>query len=312
MNNLLASIDIGSQTIRLLVASISDCGRLVPVYRNRAIIRLGEGMHLTGALRPDAIDRAVACITTFVDEARSCRATGIFPVCTACVREAANAHEFLEKVHKKTGVLPRVISGEQEARLSLKGVVSALPEDVLKRPLLITDIGGGSTEFAYLKNNVLYATASVPLGVIRLAERHIHRDPPAKEELIELEREIREILADATLLEDARKDRCTLAGTAGTVTTLAAMDRRMIEYDPDSINGHRLSREAVTALWNILTTLPFSERRRLPGLEAGRETVIIPGTAALRALMHITGTDHIIVSDAGLLEGVLLEHAACQ
>ena len=308
-----ASIDIGSQTIRVLVASIDGYGKLSPVYRNRAIIRLGEDMHLnSGALRPEAIERAVTCIKAFIDEARFHGATSIFPVCTACVRNASNASEFLEKVNKKTGIMPRVISGEQEARLSLRGIVSALPEAITQKPLLIIDIGGGSTEFAYLKDNTLCTTVSIQLGVIQLTEQYIHNDPPTQGELATLTREIRKRLTHVPLLDHARNDGCTLAGTAGTVTTLAAMDLRMMEYDPNFINGHQLTLKSVTALWNLLTTLPFSERRHLPGLEAGRETVIISGTAVLRDIMHSTGADHIMVSDAGLLEGILLEHIADQ
>ncbi|MCX8044766.1 MAG: hypothetical protein N3B18_11675 [Desulfobacterota bacterium] len=312
-NRCLAAIDIGSQTIRLLVAQIKENGCLIPLYRDRAIVRLGEGMHVCAMLQPRAIDRAVACIEDFVNKARARQAVHIFSVCTACVRMACNAHEFLERVHKATKIMPRVVSGDEEARLSLRGVLSVLERSITHvQPLLVIDIGGGSTECAYVINGKLHTAISLPIGVITLTDKHIAHDPPTLDELRALEHDIETQLGNIGLLEQACQAHCILAGTAGTATTLAAMDLQMSIYDPERINGYRLSLQAVESLWALLTTLPRARRIHLQGLEPGRETVIISGTALVRAFMRSTDTSEMIISDAGLLEGILLDYALPQ
>jgi len=255
------------------------------------------------------MDRAIACIKNFVGIARTYPTNHILPVCTACVRTAENSNDFLTRVYDATGVLPRVLSGEEEAQLSVRGVLSVLPESISRTHLLIIDIGGGSTELAYLKDNELWSTISISLGVVSLAERHLHHDPPHRDELDRLEHDIRSLLSTVPLLHAIPKERCTLAGTAGTITTLAAMALGMREYDPNVVNSYRLSLHEIENLWLTLTSLPRAERQKLPGLEPGRADVIIPGTAAVRELLYRVRADYLLVSDAGLLEGILLEHA---
>lgn len=304
----LASIDIGSQTIRLLIARLDTAGKPTPVFRDRAIVRLGEAMHRTGALKETAVRRAVNCIEQFVKKAVSCGCTEITAVATASVRNASNADFFLDEVKTKTGIIPFVISGTLEAFLVLRGVESVLT--TLAYPRLITDIGGGSTELilARDRDNVIYET--LRLGVIELTERHLVHDPPKTDELKQMTQDIRTRLTSESTLLKHTAEKPYLTGTAGTVTTLAAMNMSMRRYQPDKINGCRLSFDTITGILENMLAIPSPERTRLPGLEKGREVVILSGTVIVLELMKLTGCNTITVSDSGLLEGILLEKVA--
>jgi exopolyphosphatase/guanosine-5'-triphosphate,3'-diphosphate pyrophosphatase len=300
-----ASIDIGSQTIRLLVAGVGPAAPLQPVYRDRAIIRLGEGMQGKKVLQPQPMERAVDCVASFIKKARDFGAAEIFPVCTACVRNAENAAAFLQRVLNASGIMPRVLSGDEEARLSMTGVLSALPAGAGR--MLIIDIGGGSTEAILLHNAFVQETESFGLGVIGLAEKHLLHDPPLPAEIASLHDAIDFLLQSSRVLQFVQKAGCRLAGTAGTITTLAAMALQMTDYDPEKINGCTLNRHTIASLFDTLIKLPLCERQHIAGLENGRAVVIIPGAAAVLAIMQTVHAETILVSDAGLLEGVLIE-----
>ena len=303
-----ASIDIGSQTIRLLVAECNAAGGFTPMYRDRSIVRLGEGMNREKHLKQDSIERAVRCISNFVKKAKEYNVSEIFPVATACVRNAENARSFLETVYSQTAIMPSVISGEEEALLSLKGVQSVVTSG--NGISLIIDIGGGSTELIVTRNTTLSMAESIPLGVIGLSEKHLHHDPP-------LDREIRKLKADARHILESKsftlrelvtnKSQPVLIGTAGTVTTLAAMDLKMTDYNPDKINGHILLCNNIEKLFEEMIALSSQKRSLMPGLETGRAIVIIPGTVIVQTIMEIFDRKELMVSDAGLLEGVILE-----
>ncbi len=197
--------------------------------------------------------------------------------------------------------------------MTLKGVFSVF--DRAPTRSLVFDIGGGSTELILTEGNNIVKTASIRLGVVHLAENLITTDPPAARELSYLRKYINNsiVLSDFTI--DNRLDKSyransmqfPLIGTAGTVTTLAAIDQQMEQYDPLEINNYKLTREAIENIYHRLNTLPISERRKIPGLEEGREVVIIPGTAMVLEIMDYFRFNKLIVSDAGLLEGILLD-----
>jgi exopolyphosphatase/guanosine-5'-triphosphate,3'-diphosphate pyrophosphatase len=306
-----AAIDIGSQTIRLLVARPDAAGGLVPLRRDRSIIRLGEGMLAGGALSAAAMARAVACIARFADTAHSCGVARIFAVATACVRSARNAAVFLDRVVAETGIRPRVLSGRDEARMMLCGVRSAVAAS-LTPPVLVMDIGGGSTEFIAAGSAGDPVAESIPLGVIALAERHLRHDPPHRDDIAAAGAAIDWALGASTAIPLLQT--CSpppvLVGTAGTVTTLAAMDQHLTGYDPQRINGYGLSRARLEALLQQMLSLPLCERARLPGLEDGRALVIVPGTLAVLAVMRRLACSELLVSDAGLIEGALLRLSA--
>lgn len=300
-----ASIDIGSQTIRLLVANITAGATIQPVYRDRAIIRLGEGMQEKKILQQQSIDRAADCIASFIKKARSFGASEIFPVCTACVRNAENADAFIRRILTDTGITPRVLSGDAEARLAMTGVLSALP--AINEKLLIIDIGGGSTELILLDAGTVHCTESIGLGVIGLAEKHLCHDPPETTEIESLHNEISMLIQTSQVLQSVNESGCRLAGTAGTITTLAAMVLRMTDYAPDKINGCKLQKNSIDSLFQEIIRLPVHKRQHIAGLEKGRAVVIIPGTAAVLSIMQKIHAETILVSDSGLLEGVLIE-----
>lgn len=301
----ISSIDIGSQTIRLLIAEQSSEGKLIPIYRDRAIVRLGADMNENKNLSREAMARAVTCISSFVQHAHDYGADAIFPVCTACVRNAKNAGAFIQKVITATATMPKVLTGDEEACLALKGVLTVLP--AASGTSLIIDIGGGSTEFIVMMGNAIHTVESIPLGVIGLAEKHLNHDPPHNNELHALKNDILKILQSKSSIVQSQQPVTSIAGTAGTITTLAAMNLDMTAYDPDMINGYILNRHSIQNLYNKMTSLTINERAHMPGLEPGRATVIIPGTTIVITIMDILCAEKIFVSDAGLLEGVLLE-----
>jgi exopolyphosphatase/guanosine-5'-triphosphate,3'-diphosphate pyrophosphatase len=303
----LASIDIGTQTIRILIADCNDNGEIKPVYRDRQIIRLGADMNSNLHLAEKNIRNAINCISSFKNIADKYGVEKIFAASTACVREASNSNDFIESVYNNTAITPAVLSGEQEALLTLKGVQSVTSHS---NYLLVIDIGGGSTEFILTKNNKIIISESIKLGVVSLSERFLHNDPPLPEELSLINSEISKILLSGSKSINASVNKNSvpgLIGSAGTITTLAAMDMKMNVYDPDIINGHVLKIKTIESLFEQLIKIPSTERNCFNGLEKGREIVIIPGISILTSIMNLIGSEKLTVSDSGLLEGILLD-----
>jgi exopolyphosphatase/guanosine-5'-triphosphate,3'-diphosphate pyrophosphatase len=306
-----ASIDIGTQTIRLLIAEIDNSGRLFPVFRNRLIVRLGEGMHENNSLKPTSMRRALTCIKNFKKDIDAYGVTDVFAVATSCVREAENGKLFLDKITHQTGISPRLLTGEEEAQMSLKGVQSVFERDRAPSYSLIIDIGGGSTELIVTAKGKMGIAESLPLGVVHLSEKYLLSDPPLVSELDKLKESIFSTLGSRSAalkkLSAENKINIRLIGTAGTVTTLAAMDLKMKEYAVDRINSHLLTRSAIEELYQKMISLSSAKRKKLSGLEKGREVVIIAGTHIILAIMYLIDVYQLWVSDAGLLEGILLE-----
>ncbi len=302
-----AAIDLGTNTVRLLIGEVDDTGVQQVLYADQEVTRLGEGLRPEGLLRPDPIRRTLATLRRFREAAVAHGASQVAVVGTSALREARNREVFLAQAAEQAGVAVRVISGREEALLTLLGVRAALPF-LAARPFLLMDIGGGSTEFLLAQGEAIRATVSTGLGVVKLTEAHIRCDPPSPQELTA----IREA-ATARLRILRERDLPSLGhgeifvGTAGTVTSLAAMDLELDPYDPDRVNGHHLSRDQVAELSDRLARLPLRLRRATPGLEAARADVIVAGTVVCQAAMEILGYREIVVSDGGLREGILLD-----
>jgi exopolyphosphatase/guanosine-5'-triphosphate,3'-diphosphate pyrophosphatase len=311
--SLFASLDLGTNTFRLLIAEVVNVDTLVPVITRRAITRLGEGIYKNASIPAKAIERSLKVLKDFSKTINHYKADKVFAVSTSAARDAKNGKEFIYQVYKQTGIQVRILTGLEEAKLTLKGVFSVV--DRAPKRSLMFDIGGGSTELILTEGNNIVKTASIRLGVVHLAENLITTDPPAARELSYLRKYINNsiVLSDFTI--DNRLDKSyransmqfPLIGTAGTVTTLAAIDQQMEQYDPLEINNYKLTRETIENIYHRLNTLPISERRKIPGLEEGREVVIIPGTAMVLEIMDYFRFNKLIVSDAGLLEGILLD-----
>jgi exopolyphosphatase/guanosine-5'-triphosphate,3'-diphosphate pyrophosphatase len=304
-----ASIDIGTQTIRLLIADSDSSGKIIPVYRDRSIIRLGEGMAEKVCLQKSPMERAASCIKKFVKLAHQYNAQQILAAATSCVREAQNGKDFLEAVYRETGVVVRLLSGHEEAGLSLRGVQSVFHDNYGRS--LIVDIGGGSTELILTHGTTVEVMESLPLGVVHLSEKYFHNDPPSPKELSDLTNDITFALTTNCNTYNNMHikgiNNLRLIGTAGTVTTLAAMNLKMTEYDIEKINGCLLTQGELEHIYDTIILISSNIRINYPGLEPGREVVIIAGTKILLSIMDLFGLRDITVSDAGLLEGILLE-----
>lgn len=307
---ILAGIDIGTNTLRLLVADTGP-DSFHEIYADRKITRLGQDLDRRGRLAREAEERSLKALNDFAQKIRSHAAVHSAVIGTSALRNASNAASFIEEVKKKTGLVIRVITGEEEARLTLAGVVSALKGsgaatgDVLKSAFVI-DIGGGSTEIIVTHGAEAPTVVSLPLGAVYLTDRYIKNDPPSLSEAASLQRAVKDILDQHGHLIKPGPGR-TFVGTAGTITTLAAMDLGLAKYDPDRINGHILARETVNAIIRKLTESTLNERRSIPGLETGREDIILAGAVVTREIMERFGFATMVVSDGGLREGIVLD-----
>ncbi len=301
----LASIDVGSNTLRLLIAEPAFSAPSRPIQVERRITRLGERFLPDRILQPPAMERSIAALKEFVDFMGQRNVSQYQAGATAVVREASNGNHFLEMVEDQTGLKVRLLSGSEEARLSLLGVASVISNR--ETPMAIFDIGGGSTELIWKSvgegNPVEWH--SLPIGVVHLTEGFLQDDPPGQEACARLRHSVSDILMRLSFPNNVRDTR--LVGTAGTVTTLASMRLDMREYDPDRINGTVLDRTWLAHLCNDLAQMPISQRSKFPGLEPGREDIILAGALIALALMDTLGFSQFTVSDAGLLEGLFLD-----
>ena len=285
-----AAIDQGTNTTRLLVADVVD-GDLSEVVRRSTITRLGEGVDERRRLLPLPIARVRNCLTDYRREAERLGAERTLLVATSAVRDAENGEAFLGEVEWSYGFATKLASGDEEAELMLRGVGEVGPGT------LVLDVGGGSTELVTTSDRT-----SVDVGSVRLTERLLHSDPPRIEELDACAAYVRGQLP-ALDVNDA-------VGVAGTITTLAALDLGLPEYDRERVDGHRLSLEGVARQLERLAALPVAERREVPALEPERAPVIVGGAVIVREVMAAYGLDTLRVSERDILDGIAFEAAA--
>ncbi|RMG60827.1 MAG: Ppx/GppA family phosphatase [Deltaproteobacteria bacterium] len=297
----LASIDVGTNTLRLLIADVEG-GKIKPVLRDREITGLGRSMKEEGSLSDGEIEGSLRVLARFREKMTSAGVERYFAAGTQALREAKNSKEFLRRAEKEAGVRIRVIAPGFEASLTALGISSTLPDE-LTRDALYVDIGGGSTEFIHNGRRVEYV--STPVGVVYLTSLFPLSDPPEEWELLNLRLFVRERLERACGNFRRRKVK-RIVGTAGTYTTLAALKKKMKRYDPEMINGTVMSRNEIEKLQKKLLSLTSRERLHLPGMEAGREVLIVPGVVIATEAMDLVGVGETVVSDGSLLEGALL------
>jgi exopolyphosphatase/guanosine-5'-triphosphate,3'-diphosphate pyrophosphatase len=283
-------VDLGTNSTRLLVADVDD-GHVEEVERRTEITRLGEGVDERRKLLPLPIARVRNVLSDYRRELERLGAERVLAVATSAVRDAENGEAFLGEVEWSYGFATRLLSGDEEAQLTRRGVSNGR---ALGDETLVLDIGGGSTELITADERT-----SIDIGSVRLTERHLRSDPPASEELDAAARAVRELLPDLEP-RDA-------IGVAGTLTTLAALE--LGAYDPAQVHGFRLSREAVDRQLERLASLPLAERRELPGLEPERAPVIVAGALIVREVLERYGLGEIEVSERDLLHGAALEAA---
>lgn len=294
---LCAAVDLGSNSLRLLVARVEN-GQVEPLHRELRTTRLGEGLRPGFSLAPAAMERSLAALLELRDTVSKFEipAARTKVVATSAVREAENGRDFAAKVSEATGWTVRVLSGREEAALSYRGAIS-----VLGRPAVVMDIGGRSTEVIVpvAKEGLPEGSApecfSFPLGALRCTEEGT---PPAA---------MAEVLGPA--IEQVAGRRWPLVGVGGTLTTLAAIYHRLEVYDPEVVHGTFLPLEVVDALVEQIASLPLEERRRLPGLQPQRADIIVAGGRICQVIMHRGRFSGVTVSEADLLWGVILEEA---
>ena len=298
-----AAVDLGTNSTRLLVADVDD-GRLDEVSRRQKITRLGEAVDERKRLLPVPIARVRHVLTDFRREAERLGAERTLAVATSAVRDAENGEAFLGEIEWSYGFQTRLLSGHEEAQLTFRGASTGrkVAEDTL-----VIDIGGGSTELVVGGPDGLRFHDSLDLGGVRLTERFLHSDPPTEEELEACGAVVRALLAERVPREVRPR---TAIGVAGTITSLAALDLGLAEYDPDRVHGHRLSREGVLRQLERLASLPLAERRELPALDPDRAPVIVAGTVILREVLDHFGLDGLEASERDILDGAALEAAA--
>jgi exopolyphosphatase/guanosine-5'-triphosphate,3'-diphosphate pyrophosphatase len=293
-----AAIDLGTNSTRLLVADV-DGGALSEVERLLAITRLGDGVDATGNLTKAATARVDAQVGQYADRARELGAEVVLATATSAVRDAANGRGFLAGLEHRHGIRTRLLLGEDEARMTFRGVTSARP---LSGETVICDIGGGSTELiAGDPGGVNYAV-SLDMGCVRMSERFLRSDPPTPEEIEAVRQQVGKMIPGDVPAGD-------LVGVAGTITTLATIDLGLAEETPEQIHGHRIGRRRVGEELDRLAGLPLAERREVRGLMPERAPTIVAGAAILAELMDRLGAEQITVSERDILHGAALEAA---
>jgi exopolyphosphatase/guanosine-5'-triphosphate,3'-diphosphate pyrophosphatase len=290
-----AAIDLGTNTTRLLVADV-NAERVEEISGRTTITRLGEGVDARRRLLPLPIARVRNVLADYRRELESLGAERTLAAATSAVRDAENGEAFLGEIEWSYGFTTRLLTGEEEAELTLRGVGEA------GHDALVVDIGGGSTELIGAGTRI-----STELGSVRLTERFLPSDPPTEDELDTLAAATRSVLAEQ--VPETLTARRAI-GVAGTITSLAALDLGLVEYDRDRVHGHRLGDAAVKAQLERLAALPLAERRRVPGLEPDRAPVIVAGAVVLREVMRHFGLASIEASERDILHGIALEAAA--
>lgn len=309
----LAAIDVGSNTLRLLIGSVSGEG-VKKLFMDRSVTRLGAGLARTGIIDDNNIGISVASLARFKAACDVYGVRRIVAVGTSALREAENSDLFIRKVEMTTGIRIRVISGDEEADLTVKGVTGGMKNPgVGSICRLIIDIGGGSTEWILADGNI--TRGSVPVGAVKLTEAFLLNDPPFPDELERLRHHAHEALSPVlhakevflkSRRREGRKDPPDLILTGGTPTTLAAMDLGLGAYDGQKVHLHQLSISALDRMLQMLAGVPLTDRKCIPGLAPERADIIIAGAALFRALMDVACQEVATVSDHGLLEGALL------
>jgi exopolyphosphatase/guanosine-5'-triphosphate,3'-diphosphate pyrophosphatase len=308
--NPLASIEIGTNSIRMLIAEKGISGNtLKPILRKRVITRLGKNFNKKEAriIEPEPMSRSISVLRNFFDIARQFDIPSPIVVATGVVREARNRNNFIALIDKKLGHTVKVITGEEESYLTCRGVLSSL--DHRREPLVIFDCGGGSTEFIWT-NNKKGETISINLGAVILTDDYLSTDPPCDEEIYQLIKYIEnKFKVKLQYIKELCKGAFSLVGTGGTIISLAAMIHGIRETEfNEKLNGLVIKRKDIEVLFAKMKEVPEAKRLNLTGLEPGREDIVLAGTIIITKIMDYFEKDEIITCYSDLLEGILLQY----
>jgi exopolyphosphatase / guanosine-5'-triphosphate,3'-diphosphate pyrophosphatase len=303
-----ATIDVGTNTVLLLVADRRSDGSLVAVEERATITRLGEGVDVTRRFSTQALERTQACLDDYATVVRSLGADRVAVVGTSAMRDAGGGESLLARIEASFGVPARVVSGEEEARLTFRGALGGLPIGD-RRDLAVFDIGGGSTEVVLGRLDggraLIEYSSSFDVGSVRLTERHVRTDPPGPTDRATLARVAREAFVSVPPLTGGQ----TPVGIAGTITTLAAVSLGLSEYDGARVHGHAMSRDELQRVVAELASMPVDARRLVAGMEPKRADVIVAGGFIALALLEHWNAAEVLVSDRGVRWGLAEELA---
>ena len=299
-----AAVDCGTNSLRLLIAESKPEGGLVDLDRQTEIVRLGQGVDATGEFHPDALKRTFAVTEKYAKLITNAGVPTdrIHFVATSASRDAKNRDEFFEGIESRLGVLPDVITGDAEARLSFTGALSRVrPEG---EPVLVMDIGGGSTEFIVGSSaGEMESAISLDIGSVRLTERFLKVNPPAEDDLARAADYVDQMLEGSGVDFDSIG---TWIGVAGTATTLAGVYLELEHYDRDRVHGSSIPRHDVDGLLRRLSGMTVAEIRSLPSMHPDRADVITGGTLVAARVAERLGVAHMLVSESDILDGVAL------
>lgn len=297
MSQVCAGIDVGTISMRLLIDGD-------PPIRRAEVTDLGAGVDQRGSLDPDGAERTLEVLADYRTAMDAAGVSSARLVATAACRRAADGEAFLRRVHDITGIEPELLSGDEEARLSFAGATSGRPAE--DGPFMVVDIGGGSIEIA-VGSESAEQYISLPLGARTITDTYLEHDPPRPEELVAalsvLEAHYDDVLRDVPAVSEVT----TLIGVAGTITTLAAVELGLAEYDRDAIDGLVLSRPVVEDLFRTLVTETSDERARNPGLPITRVESILGGVCAVTKLLRHFGPDEMVVCESDLLDALVAD-----
>ena len=300
-----AAIDCGTNSIRLLIAEPGEGGVLVDVAREMRIVRLGQGVDRTGRLAPEAIARTREALVEYTELIDKLGASAIRMVATSATRDAINRDEFTTMVRAVLGAAPEVITGAEEAALSFAGAVAGLPDAA--SPVLVADIGGGSTELVlgHAPADGGLASYSMDIGCVRMTERHLRADPPSAAQIAATVADVRAAIG-AAARDVPIAAAATFVGVAGTVTTLAAIVHGLPSYDPAAIHGSTMTAAQVTDVTDRLLAMTHEQRAALPVMHPGRVDVIGGGALILRERVAAAGVASVVASEHDILDGLAL------
>lgn len=311
-----AGIDCGTNSIRLLVADVDPAtGALADVERTMEVVRLGQGVDRTGRIAPEALERALAATRRYATRCTELGVEAIRYVATSATRDAENRREFVDGVRTAIGVEPEVIDGAEEARLSFRGATGVLGSRH-PGPLLVVDLGGGSTELV-LGTDAPVASYSMDVGCVRMTERHLHSDPPTTSEIAAAAADVRAALDAASAMVPLERT-VTLVGLSGTVTTVTAHALGLPRYDPHVIDGTVLPVEVVLAAADDLLHRTHAQRAALGFMHPGRVDVIGGGAlvwaeVVRRVQRDVAGAGRllgpVVTSEHDILDGIALSAA---
>jgi exopolyphosphatase/guanosine-5'-triphosphate,3'-diphosphate pyrophosphatase len=299
-----AVVDIGSNSVRLLIADKSDDGGITELDRQANVTRLGQGVDTSNRLADEAIERTYAVLADYAARIDDHDCDEKIAVLTSAVRDSANGEDFAQTIKQRYGLTPYVLKGDEEARLTYLGATSERdPADTT--PTLVVDIGGGSTELIIGAGPEVRFRVSTQAGVVRQTERHLHDDPPTDKQMDALSDDVRNILADNVPAEIRTAVKRGI-GVAGTATSLAAIAQHLDPYDPAKVHGYELSTDECDRILGELNAMTLEQRRQVPGLHPDRAPTIVAGVLIFKEVVRMFGLTTIEVSEHDILRGAAL------